>query len=207
MEWFDKPAEIHNLHQLWLKGCGHAIGCAEALSLNGLHKQWANRVIEPWMNITVLITATEWLNFFKLRAHPEAHPDFQVLAYRMLDRYLKSEPKLVKRDGWHIPFGDKMPEDLSHLDRIAVAIARAARLSYLTFDGEMNVNKDIELYQKLKVSGHWSPFEHVAQADPGVRSGNFIGWRQYRKTLPREDGTDGVDLNEIMSKKPDWIEL
>lgn len=36
---------------------------------------------------------------------------------------------------------------------------------------------------------HMSPFEHVAMASPGEKSGNFSGWRQYRKDFPNENRT------------------
>lgn len=59
-------------------------------------KQLVNRVLEPWAHMTIVITGTDWHNFFALRAHPAAQPEFQVLAYRWLDAYLKSEPALLE---------------------------------------------------------------------------------------------------------------
>jgi thymidylate synthase ThyX len=38
----------------------------------GVHKQLANRLLEPFMWHTVILTATEWSNFFALRAHKDA---------------------------------------------------------------------------------------------------------------------------------------
>jgi hypothetical protein len=46
---------------------------------------------------------------------------------------------------------------------IKIATARCARLSYMTFDGEIDYEKDIKLHDHLLESGHMSPFEHCAR--------------------------------------------
>lgn len=173
----------------------------------GLHKQIVNRLIEPWMHITVLITATAYDNFFALRAHPDAQPEFQVLAYRMLHRYLSSVPRRLDWGAWHLPFGDRL-EGLDTETALKVVTARAARISYLTFDGNASVEDDCRLHDQLKLSGHWSPFEHAAQAVDGpVPRSNFgAGWRQYRKMFVGENRTQ-VDLEKVMATRPDWVTL
>ncbi len=173
---------------------------------HGLHKQIANRVLEPFSHITVLATATQHTNFFALRAHPDAQPEFQILAYRMLHEYLNSVSVKMDWGQWHIPFGDQMPEGLPETARLMVATARAARISYLNFDGVIDVEKDLELHNKLKSSGHWSPFEHCAQADDYVEPSNFRGWTQYRKFFHDENRV-GVDLQAVMAGKPAWVTL
>ena len=201
----------------------------------GLHKQWANRPLEPFLPITVLMTATEWKNFFALRAHPAAMPDLQVLAYRMLSKYLEHEPQVVGWGDWHMPFGDKMEAGWTDAEKLAVATARCARLSYMTFDGEYSYEEDRRLHDQLWDSKHWACFEHCAQAIrdrtkvinegghlrvvPAVpthgslvdvlfeRSNFHSSWRQYRKQFANEHGADGVDLGKILQDKPDWITL
>jgi len=72
------------------------------------------------------------------------------------------------------------------LQKIAVkiSVARAARLSYMTFDGEIDYEKDIELHDRLLESKHASPMEHCAQAqDNSDWYANFKGWKSYRKFL------------------------
>ena len=193
----------------WLNCRDEAIQMAERLLKLGLHKQIANRVIEPFSHITVMATATEYDNFFALRAHPDAQPEFQVLAYRMLNKYLKNTPVNKALGDWHIPFGDKMPDGLTLQQQLMVATARSARLSYLTFDGLCNIENDFILHNRLMDSGHWSPFEHCAQAtDPFylTDTGNFRGWLPYRKTFKNEH-RDKVDLKKIASTRPGWITL
>ena len=90
----------------------------------------------------------------------------------MWDAMNESTPKLLKEGEWHIPFGDKFDKreidkfawitnkgrNLSPIDtEIAVASARCARLSYMTFDGEIDYEKDIKLHDSLLKSGHMSP--------------------------------------------------
>lgn len=150
LESFDRS----NAQGLWARGLEFAVELHKSLETAGLHKQIANRVLEPWMHITVLISGTAWDNFFALRAHPAAQPEFQVLAYRMLDCYLKSVPQKLDWGQWHVPFEDRMPEGVDLKTKLKIATARAARLSYLTFEGEINVEKDIQLHDSLVSNGH-----------------------------------------------------
>lgn len=167
----------------------------------GVHKQIANRLLEPFAHMVTLITATDFDNFFSLRADPDAQPEFQVLAFRSLDAYLNSTPKPLEVGEWHLPFGDRMPNGLELAERLKIATARAARISYKTFDGKIDPVEDYRLHDQLAQGGHWSPFEHAAQClETRVRSGNFLGWGQYRKQFHGENRL-GVDLREIAKKR------
>lgn len=206
--------EREEVEHRWLEGRKDAMRCASDLSLAGLHKQIANRVLEPWMHMTTLVSGTEWLGFYRLRAHPDAQPEFQALAYRMLEVYLAAEPVEVRDGGWHIPFGDQMPEGLTLDERLKVAVARCARISYTVPDQpavDFPVERDLALTARLASSGHWSPFEHVARAlpayDAGTFTGNFRGWAQYRHDLDRAPRSAGwlwaqAELSRILAGKP-----
>lgn len=151
----------------WESAKEKAIYAAEFMVDRGLHKSLANRVIEPWVPYTALFSGTDWAHFFRLRAHVKAQPEFQVLAYRMLDAYLKSVPQELAWGKWHIPFGGRMDPEWSLERKLQVAIARCARTSYETFDGEINLEKDLALYNSLMTEDpmHASPAEHVARAE------------------------------------------
>lgn len=155
-----------------------------------IHKSIPNRVTEPWMWITVVMTATEWANFFRLRCHPDAEIHFQRIAGMIRNALERSKPIEVGYCGWHLPFiqPDEVSVDLEV--RKKCSVARCARVSYLTHEGTRDIGKDLELFERLVTGsgfGHWSPHEHVAQALPiPERSGPFIGWRQYRKEFPQE---------------------
>lgn len=226
------------LPEWWLFARDKAIEAASILYVFDVTKQLCNRLLEPFMWHTVLITATEWENFFELRcpkyqtpvsqtvepqrswkdllnvhSNPinqkliednkenwtfkmqhslsQAEIHIQAIAEMMWDAYCVSTPKILKPGEWHIPFGDKIeniPEtiweacgynennalfadtstlQLSHIYekiKIKIAVARCARLSYMTFDGEIDYSKDIKLYDTLLKSKHFSPFEHSAKA-------------------------------------------
>jgi hypothetical protein len=51
----------------WLEAKDRAIEQAQQLDKIGTTKQLCNRLLEPFMWHTVIITATEWENFFNLR--------------------------------------------------------------------------------------------------------------------------------------------
>jgi len=170
-----------------------AILFAKALDMLGAHKQYVNRIVEPFAHISVVLSGTDeaYANFFALRDHPAAQPEIQELAKNMLALYLTSEPNQLKAGEWHLPFvNTHHTTDLNWPLLIRLSVARCARVSYNNHDGTVPThNKDIELYIKLLGSRplHASPAEHQAEAlTEQDKSGNFVGWRQYRKTLPDE---------------------
>ena len=57
---------------------------------------------------------------------------------------------------------------------IKIATARCARLSYMTFDGEIDYEKDIKLHDQLLESKHLSCFEHCARAMNNDEYNTFI---------------------------------
>lgn len=181
----------------WRASASAAMSSAYHLQSLGLHKQIVNRVLEPFMWMTTLVTATEWENFFSLRVHKDAQPEFQHLAYQMLKTYLDHTPVKKEWGDWHIPYGDRMPDGLDNETRLKIATARAARVSYLTMDGSIDIAKDISLHDSLSQNGHWSPFEHACQAFAPAK-GNFVGWTQYRHFFPTENRK--CDLTELLSQ-------
>jgi thymidylate synthase ThyX len=185
--------------KIWLQSRDSAIEQVKKLLELGLHKQIANRILEPWFNIRVILSGTEFENFYKLRAHPDAQPEFQTLAYMMQDEHKKSIPKQLRHGEWHIPFGDRIDEDKivaelgvqkyeEEFEKIKhkIAVARCARVSYLNYEGKDNYLADVKLCDRLFLSEpkHLSPTEHVAQAlDSDQFIGNFRGFKQYRKFI------------------------
>jgi thymidylate synthase ThyX len=203
--------EIQNQNEaidVWLDARNAMIEFVQKLSDLGVHKQHANRLLEPFTHITVVATATDWSNFFALRTHKDAQPEFQVLAKLMWDEFSKNEPSVLEDGEWHLPFITQSEEstlknilaftglnsEYRSLSRelLKRSVARCARVSYNTLDGSENsIQKDIELYDRLVVQQplHASPTEHqaMAVADSNYKSGNLTGWIQYRKTLTNEN--------------------
>lgn len=198
-------ADQEKAKAIWLQAMQDAVRHVKELSALNVHKSITNRIIEPFMHMCTLVTGTEWENFFALRAHKDAQPEFQVLAYMMLDRYLTHKPHQKAYSEWHIPFGDFMPPEADIATKLKIATARAARTSYTTMDSAPSFEKDIALHDRLFVDGHFSPSEHAAIAvEPNEHNtGNFVGWKPYRKTLKGETRT--ADLQQLWNNRSDWI--
>jgi thymidylate synthase ThyX len=191
---------------IWKSAAFDAAYRAGTLSDLGLHKQWVNRILEPYLYVHGVISGTDWANFYSLRRAPDAQPEFKALADAMWEAQEESEPGYLTRGAWHLPYvSDEECMELwkkphtSGTDHpgIPVSVARVARVSIKPFDADtIDVAKDLELYEKLLVQKHMSPFEH--QATPDVchgygtseeewlypeHHGNLRGWVQYRKTI------------------------
>lgn len=177
--------------KLWLEMRDNVVaGVREMVEKYNVHKQWANRALEPWSYITVILTATEWDNFYLLRAHDAAAPSFRDLAYKMLDIYNASTPDRLAPGLYHVPYGENLPVTEDMEERKKVIVARCARNSYLNFEGEASLEDDLRLWKRLLDQGHMSPFEHVAVAQRKPRFyANFRGFEQVRTQIekPRLD--------------------
>jgi thymidylate synthase ThyX len=177
----------------WQSALDDALRHAERLAAQDidLHKQLVNRLLEPFAWITVIITATDWANFFTQRCHPDAQPEIKHIAEIMLGAYRASVPAAVDLGRWHLPLIQADERALPDEQLCKLSVARCARVPYLTHDGKRDLERDLELYERLLgggANGHWSPFEHVATpaSDAEQRSANFAGWEQYRKRFPEE---------------------
>ena len=175
--------------RLWLQGRDHAVGIVEQLVDLGVHKQIANRILEPWSHISVVVTATEYANWFNLRCHPDAQPEIKALADQMRDLYFSNEPMQADENDWHLPFikNEELSIPINRL--IRASVARCARVSYLTHDKkEPDIDADVALHDRLLESKHMSCFEHVATPSKNNEFvGNFRAWTQYRKIVPGEN--------------------
>ena len=247
---------IEHLTQVWLTARDNAVRQAKYANEIGLTKQICNRMLEPYMWHTVLVTATEFDNFFELRcpkyqtpvsqsvepqrswkdltevhSNPEnlkrleankdnwtfkmqhslsaAEIHIQALAEAMWDEYNQSKPKQLNAGEWHIPFGDTFDENeltkilnrihpiqpawlewqINQINdlKIKIATARCARLSYMTFEGKIDYEKDIALHNQLLASHHMSPFEHCARAMTDLEYYSFI-----KGEVPTYKDGDGI---------------
>lgn len=172
---------------LWFVARDEACNTAQMMADLGLHKQIVNRILEPFQWIHVVVTATEWDNFFALRDHPDAQPEIRELAKMMKYVYNTSTPKKMNIGDWHLPYITEDDRHLTVADQKKVSAARCCRVSYMKHDGfRADLAEDIQLHDRLVTANppHMSPVEHQAQCSDGNGwSGNFRQWRQYRKEL------------------------
>jgi hypothetical protein len=173
-EAYLEGAEAEAARTEWLQARDNAVYQTERLLKLEVHKQLANRLLEPFAWHTVLLTGTEWSNFFNLRNNPSAHPAIQVPASIMQSLYDACDPKLLKEGEWHLPYINKDTDDALWLQRgtepgeywstaRAVSAGRCARLSYLTHNGVRDHHEDVALHDRLLTAGHMSPMEHQAR--------------------------------------------
>lgn len=170
-------------------------------SLNslGLHKQWANRLIEPHSYVRQVVTSSDGFeNFFNLRYHDDAQPEIILLAALMLKEMKRLETKqnwrkvdarkVVNAFHWHLPYitaDERVKYEYYPCFLAKLSSARCARTSYLTQEGmSPNPEKEIGTFKKLALSKpiHASPLEHIAYPvlDAKAKSRNFQGFTQYR---------------------------
>lgn len=72
-EYFTDEVEIRKNITAWIHARDAAIKQAEILNENKVTKQLANRLLEPFQWVTMIVSSTEWDNFFKLRC-----PEYRV---------------------------------------------------------------------------------------------------------------------------------
>lgn len=185
--------------RLWREAAQEAMRFALAIHERGAHKQYVNRILEPFAHISVVCTATDYANFFALRYHSMAMPEICELARQMFEAMQASTPQQLKDGEWHIPFVDKDEDGFKAVDGVQPnlirSVARCARVSYLNHEGkETTFEEDSKLYDRLLASQpiHASPAEHQAMAShlKDQYFGNFKGWVQYRKCMKGENITE-----------------
>lgn len=162
---------------IWDTAREDAVFHAEKLVALGLHKSLVNRLLEPFMGHTVVVTGTAWQNFFAQRCSPLAQPEIREVAEKMREAYDASEPAVLEEGQWHLPYVDLREVD-SEWTAKKVSAARCARVSYLTHDGKRDIGADLALYERLTTAEppHWSPLEHVATPWAANRQGVSLGF-------------------------------
>lgn len=160
---------------IWDAARETAISHSTVLADLGAHKQIANRLTEPFMQMKVIATGTEWANFFHLRDHPDADPTIHDLAIKMRIARDNGEPESLSPGEWHLPYIEttryETGGDLHYLINgkpVSLEVARkvsascCAQVSYRKNDE--SIEKAEMIFDKLinSVPVHASPVEHQA---------------------------------------------
>lgn len=150
-----------------------------------VHKQNAGRALEPYQNIRVCLTSTEWENWDWLRIDADAQPEIQELAVLIQKARDDADYMIISENQWHVPFVNRTHNNSAEYgiiytnqegneitleEAITISMSCAAQTSYRNLDTSEEKAEDI--YKKL-FSGkkiHASPSEHQATpiADPFV---------------------------------------
>lgn len=187
------PVTTTAFHVLWEEAAENACKTAEMMERLGIHKQHVNRILEPFQFIKVIVTATDWYNFFVLRLAPDAQPEIRELAsaiYDEMKRYHNKDVGVLELDKEHIVVS--LPyitdEDIKEIGKeeyhllMKISAARCARVSYNNHDGSKpDIEKDLKLYGHLYDSKHMSPMEHACIRDEDYhKNANLTGWKSLR---------------------------
>jgi thymidylate synthase ThyX len=171
---------------VWVEAANAAADYATYLQQMNLHKQTAARILEPYLWQTNVISSVDWNNMFRQRIHPDAQPEFKVLAEKIKEELENSTPTLVQQKEWHLPYisdEERNSYDIETLKKVSVA--RVAKTSYGN-QGGWDVEKDLQLEERLfnAEPKHYAPYEMIATpAGMFAPKGNLLGWRQLRHMI------------------------
>lgn len=149
---------------------------AEAFEEAGYHKQIVNRVIEPYSHTKLVISGTEWNNFFNLRIHKDAEPNIREMAIKIYELIYKSDGISLQNGEWHLPYIEYYEDfygnisygfngsPISLTEAIRISLACVAQVSYRS----LNTHPEAidRIYNSLFPSNgapiHGSPAQHLA---------------------------------------------
>jgi hypothetical protein len=177
------PEKQEQARRAWMRGMNYATVTADILNEIGIDKSRSNRVIEPYMWHTVILTATEWENFLALRCpdgdtwDPEfpAQPEMQMFAICVRNAINGSTPKLLEEGSWAMPYFDwdeesellrgllgglQVPINEVINGALLVSARRVARVSFEKQDDIEDIMVSYDKGIVLAQMAHYSPMEH-----------------------------------------------
>lgn len=148
-----------------------------------IHKQNAGRYLEPFQNIKIVLTATEWDNWDWLRIHEDAQGEIADLALAMKEARDTADIMELNPGEWHVPYvqRSRTDDDMGVLEYFVpdgkgsgnyVSAEQAKDLSASVCAQVSYRKADYSLDKASKIKGmlvdghrvHASPFEHQCQA-------------------------------------------
>lgn len=202
----------------WREAAGEMTAAAHTLMSLGVDKSRANRLLEPFLYVTGIVTATEWDNFLALRDHPDAQPEFQALAAQVGEAIETSDPVELGLGDWHLPLltvderASLAAQQNGYIGRMKlVSAGRCARVSFWTHEQLEPQSKSIERGLRLARSGHLSPFEHVARPwHPGEHAA-LLERQIFERTRAIEAGEDVdprfLDSMTFTANFRQWVQM
>lgn len=182
-----EEVDLLTSRNLWLEAYQSAVTSLKKMDDADLHKQIANRIIEPWQMMKVVVTATNFENFWNLRFHQDTLPEFVYLVQKMHKAMQESVPTLLRHGEWHLPYVEinttENPEETYYFvydvdesgtetdgymyerrvsleDAKLISSGRCAIVSYRTDSVDGDKAKSISGGMSNSDVVHASPFEH-----------------------------------------------
>lgn len=170
------PAANAEADKIWREAAADAVKHARRLAAIKVHKEYANRLTEPYAWVTQLVTTTEINNYFALRCHKDAQGEIRVIAEMMREAMHESTPRELDVGDWHLPYvgpdesiavGEHVADvgwvEPTLLERVKISVARCAALSFERQHVAKSLDEYTQRHDMLLRSRHLSPFEHQAQ--------------------------------------------
>lgn len=176
---------------MWNHAATAAIHSARRISDKegvNVHKQIANRITEPFQVMKTVISGTEWVNFFWLRNHPDAQPEFQELARVMWECMQESNPVELKPGEWHLPYVDTVvngryvaPDDLDLAKKTSASCCAQVQYRKLNDSAE----KAEKVFDMLNLESETTP----AHASPICHQATPMQEQSSQVNIPRDFDT------------------
>lgn len=184
-EFVEDSEIIRKADSEWRDAMKDAVKHVRALQALGIHKQDANRLLEPFQHIKTILTGTDFKNFFNLRIAPGVQPEARKLAELMKIALCEHTPVQLKPGQIHCPFIEG-PVGVHEADKIFESVALCAQVSYRKDDrSPETVKRVVEKLLSDPQHFHASPFEH--QCWPYRTTGNLPGYGQLRHYIESID--------------------
>lgn len=196
-----KPVAQWVCRRAWLLARWPVLAVVLLLLLLRVHKQWCNRLLEPWLWVTVIVTGgiQAWEGFWKLRCHKDAEPHIRRMAEMTRDLVRDSEPQLLCGGDIHAPMAHAI--EATSEERLMISAGRCAAVSYNNHGAGTDPAKDIQRAERMLAANppHSSPFEHQAIVYIGATlagRGNLpYCWIQHRQIHDKFNGSYTTAFN------------
>lgn len=136
----------------WIECLSDVKKSVNRLSNLGLHKQVPNRLLEPFQMMKVVITGTDWDNFFNLRIHKDAQPEICMLAYKIYKAMEVSKPCELKVGEWHLPYVEKYDIPVTYSDLGGYEYETGYHVFHYDKECEHTVEQVLSLEEAIKYS-------------------------------------------------------
>ena len=137
---------------VWESALKYAVAQADLLDECGVAKEVSNRITEPYQLIKAVWSATDWDNFFNLRLEKDADPNICMLAYKMYEALSDSEPMLLKKGDFHLPYVGKYDIPVVYSDLGGYEYETGYNVFYYDSEADHTVEHVLSLEEAIKYS-------------------------------------------------------